>query len=172
MSLDLYSGMATGVEPAGNEARETAYRVLVVDDEISMRDYATEALKYGGYEVVAVEAGKAAILALREQAFDLVVTDFNMPNGSGGDLITQMHQEGFMVPVIMMTGAELTKELLALISMLHVQSILQKPFKIDELLFAVDKALHPIERAPDDLAHHGVRPAASDSSHVSHEKRY
>jgi DNA-binding NtrC family response regulator len=144
MNLDLDPEPMTAGRPSLNETPETGYRILVVDDEASMREYAVEALGYGGYQAIAVNGGVAAIQALKDEHYDLVLTDFNMPNGSGGDLIIKMHAEGFMMPVIMMTGAALTKELLTLTTMLHVGCILQKPFKIDELLGAVERVLHPV----------------------------
>ncbi len=151
MNLDLYP------EPAGeaeaSETEMTNHRILVVDDETSMREYAVEVLAYGGFQAHSVNGGQAAIEALREEHYDLVLTDFNMPNGSGGDLIIKMHAEGFTMPVIMMTGAALTKELLTLTKMLHVGTILQKPFKIDELLSNVERLLRPARNVP---AHHEV----------------
>jgi len=77
-----------------------------------------------------------------------------------------MHLEGFMMPVIMMTGGSLTKELMTLVSMLHVGCILQKPFKINELLDAVERVLHPVQVMSTDLTHpemvtgteHGISP--------------
>lgn len=151
MNLDLYPEAAGKSDTSGNE---TNYRILVVDDETSMREYAVEALGYGGFQAHSVNGGQAAIQALREDHYDMVLTDFNMPNGSGGDLIIKMHAEGFTMPVIMMTGAALTKELLTLTKMLHVRTILQKPFKIDELLDNVERLLHPVRTVPADLAHH------------------
>jgi DNA-binding NtrC family response regulator len=147
MNLDLYP------EPSA----ETVHRILVVDDEESLRMYAVEALAIGGYQATAVDGGNPAMQALRAAPYDLVLTDFNMPNGSGGDLIIKMHQEGFTMPVIMMTGGALNKELLALISMLHVEKLLQKPFKIDELLDAVELALRPAHAMPANVAHHDER---------------
>ena|ERR1700722_14106073 len=155
MNLDLYPEPSTETESAGQGAPETVYRVLVVDDEENLREYAVEALAYGGYKATAVNGGNPALQLLRNEPFDLVLTDFNMPDGTGTDLIIKMHQEGFMMPVIMMTGGALTKELLGLIKMLHVEALLQKPFKIDQLLEAVDKALRPVVHELDaDLAHH------------------
>ena len=122
-------------------ASEPACRILVADDEASMREFATYALTYSGYRAVAVDSGSAALEALRTQHFDLVLTDFNMPNGSGADLIIKMHSEGINVPVIMMTGAELTKQLLAMTSMFHLGTILEKPFGIGVLLTAIKSAL-------------------------------
>jgi DNA-binding NtrC family response regulator len=151
MNADLYPEPAGETEASGHERLN--HRILVVDDEASMREYAVEALAYGGYQSHSVTSGQAAIEALREDHYDMVLTDFNMPNGSGGDLIIKMHAEGFTMPVIMMTGAALTKELLTLTKMLHVGTILQKPFKIDELVTNVERLLQPARNIP---VHHEV----------------
>lgn len=165
MNLELY--------PEATAETETLemnhHRVLVVDDEETMREFAVEALAHGGYQAMAVESGVAAMKALRAEHFDLVLTDFNMPNGTGSDLIIKMHLEGFMMPVIMMTGAALTKELMTLMSMLHVGCVLQKPFRIDELIHVVDRALQPGQEMPASLVHPematGVEGSLSNSPH-------
>jgi DNA-binding NtrC family response regulator len=153
MNLDLLAEQS----PAGDEVPETeltgaAGRILVVDDEASIREFALDALVHGGYQAVAVDGGEVALDAIRAEHYDLVLTDFNMPKGSGANLIIKMHSEGFMQPVIMMTGAALTKELVALTSMLHVRTILEKPFGMDQLLAAVDNILRPMSDISTGLA--------------------
>jgi len=155
MTIGLFADQTLEVndtQPSGETV--TPYHILVVDDEESMRDFAVEALHYGGYNTDAVDGGTAAMRALRADHYDLVLTDFNMPNGSGADLIIKMHAEGFRIPIIMMTGSALTKELLTLTSMLHVAKILQKPFGMDMLLATVKKYLEPVDEH--DVPHHEV----------------
>ncbi len=169
MNLELYpEAMAeTGTLETNH------YRILVVDDEETMREFAVEALAHGGYQATAVESGTAAIKALRAEHYDLVLTDFNMPDGTGSDLIIKMHLEGFMMPVVMMTGAALTKELMTLISMLHVGSILQKPFGIDELIHTVERALQPAQEMPATLVHPEMAAGAEgDISNSPHKRRF
>ena len=56
-------------------------RVLVVDDEKSMRDLLAITLQQEGYEVMMAEGGEAAIEAIRRDSFDAVITDLRMPQG-------------------------------------------------------------------------------------------
>ena len=146
MNIGLYADQTLGADEAQLAATvEAHHHILVVDDEESMRAFAVEALHSVGYRTHTAESGASALDAIRAEHYDLILTDFNMPNGSGADLIIKMHSEGFTVPVIMMTGSALTKELLTLTSMLHVRKILQKPFGMDTLLAAVQKNLQPAE---------------------------
>jgi DNA-binding NtrC family response regulator len=153
MNIGLYADQTLGADEAELAAAvEAHHHILVVDDEESMRAFAEEALHSAGYRTHTAESGTSAMDAIRAEHYDLILTDFNMPNGSGADLIIKMHSEGFTIPVIMMTGSALTKELLTHTSMLHVRKILQKPFGMDVLLAAVQKNLQPAEPA----SHHEV----------------
>jgi len=154
MNLDLFAEQSTEGQAPETELTDAAGRILVVDDEASIREFATDALAHAGYQAVAIDGGVPALEAIRAEHYDLILTDFNMPKGSGANLIMKMHSEGFTQPVIMMTGAALTKELMALTSMLHVRSILQKPFGIDQLLAAVDNVMRPMRNVSTDLAEH------------------
>jgi DNA-binding NtrC family response regulator len=146
MNIGLYADQTLGTDEARLAAAvEAHHHILVVDDEESMRVFAMEALNSVGYRTHSADSGASAMDAMRAEHYDLVLTDFNMPNGSGADLIIKMHSEGFTIPVIMMTGSALTKELLTLTSMLQVRKILQKPFGMDVLLAAVQKNLLPAE---------------------------
>lgn len=134
--------------PAGHPVAHATPRILVVDDESSMREFVTEALASCGYEVDSAEGGIAALEALHTIHYDILVTDVNMPKGSGTDLVIKMHTEGMEIPVIMMTGCAINKELTALTDMLHVNAMLAKPFSLDDLVKAVESNLpqnhHPV----------------------------
>ena len=56
-------------------------RVLVVDDEKSMRDLLAITLEKQHYEVTVADGGQAAIATLRREPFDVVITDLRMPTG-------------------------------------------------------------------------------------------
>lgn len=133
--------------PVNQPAIHATPRILVVDDESSMREFVTEVLNSCGYEVDSAEGGNAALEALHSIHYDMLVTDVNMPKGSGTDLVMKMHTEGMAIPVIMMTGCIVSKELSALTDMLHVNALLAKPFSMDDLLKAVETNL-PSDRHP------------------------
>ncbi|MCX5748039.1 MAG: response regulator, partial [Proteobacteria bacterium] len=59
-------------------------KILVVDDEQSMREFLAICLRRSKYEVVVADSGKAALDKLRDHAFDLVITDLKMPGEVDG----------------------------------------------------------------------------------------
>jgi DNA-binding response OmpR family regulator len=121
----------------------TNSRILVVDDEVSMVRFVAEALEICGYGVGTADSGFTAFRELQNNRYDLVLTDFNMPNGSGGDLVVKMRAEQIHVPVIIMTGSALSKEMITMGAMLKVAALMSKPFTIDELVQAVESVLQP-----------------------------
>ena len=79
-------------------------RALVVDDEAVVRELLTSVLEMSGYTAEAVESAEAALEAVRDRPFDLLVTDKNLPGHDGVDLIAQLRAEGFDLPAVLVTG--------------------------------------------------------------------
>ncbi|GBD97800.1 MAG TPA: response regulator [Nitrospirae bacterium] len=79
--------------------------ILIVDDSASMRQLVTFALKDAGYDVIAAVDGKDAIVKLSGTKADMVVTDLNMPNMDGIELIKQIRSTAAFkfIPVVMLT---------------------------------------------------------------------
>jgi two-component system chemotaxis response regulator CheY len=79
--------------------------ILIVDDSSSMRQLVTFALKDAGYDVVAAVDGKDALSKADESRVDMVITDLNMPEMDGLELIRQLRdQPGYkFTPIIMLT---------------------------------------------------------------------
>lgn len=82
----------------------TGPRVLVVDDEASLRMTLAANLELDGFEVVEAESGPDALARAREQAFDVVVTDIRMPGMSGVELFRQLRRLRPGMPVLLMTA--------------------------------------------------------------------
>ena len=79
-------------------------RVLIVDDEKSIRNTVSEFLRLGGYEVQAAEDADAAGALMQAQVFDVVVTDIILPRVSGVTLLQRIKERAPDIQVIMMTG--------------------------------------------------------------------
>jgi two-component system chemotaxis response regulator CheY len=82
-------------------------RVLVVDDQMSMRALMRSYLRKLGFESIdEADSGKAAFLELGKRPYNLVISDFNMENGTGLELLVNMRKHPVLkrVPVIMVTG--------------------------------------------------------------------
>jgi len=115
--------------------------VLVADDSSDIRQYLTEAvLGPAGYEVRAVGDGMSALTLVRELKPDVVITDYQMPNLTGLDLIRRICADLPHPPVIMMTSD--ANEKLAVDAMrAGAFDFLTKPFQAELMLAAVGRAL-------------------------------
>src|SRR5688572_18684447 len=82
----------------------TKARILVVDDELSVREFFEILLAKEGYDVVTALDGQDAMKLIRDQAFDIVVTDLQMQNGDGMALLKESKRLQPEVPVIMITA--------------------------------------------------------------------
>jgi two-component system chemotaxis response regulator CheY len=80
-------------------------KILAVDDSKTMRDMVKFTLKDAGYDVLEAEDGKAALSVLNAHKVDLIITDLNMPNMNGFDLIRHVRGGGNhkFTPILMLT---------------------------------------------------------------------
>lgn len=79
--------------------------VMTVDDSRTMRDMVSYTLQEAGYNVIEAEDGKDAVSVLGQQKADIVITDLNMPNMDGLDLIKHLRSTPNykMTPILMLT---------------------------------------------------------------------
>jgi CheY-like chemotaxis protein len=89
-----------------SEEQETnrEFHILIVEDEAAIREIYFQALSLSGYRVQTAEDGVAAWELLRTRAFDLIITDNNMPRLTGLQLIDRVRTAGLTLPVIMASG--------------------------------------------------------------------
>jgi two-component system, NtrC family, response regulator AtoC len=78
--------------------------ILIAEDEPGLRRFLTEALEGDGHDIVAVEDGRAALAALRKAAFDVLVTDLNMPHCDGMTVVRTIRAEQPDVEIIVLTA--------------------------------------------------------------------
>ncbi len=97
-----------------------------------------------GYRVDAAEDGEAGWEALQVHQYDLLITDNNMPNLCGIELVKMLHSACMTLPVIMASGAIPTEEMNRHPG-LQLAATLLKPFTPDELLGTVKKVLRAID---------------------------
>lgn len=83
---------------------DSAYTILIAEDDDSIRHALTDVLTASGYEVLALEEGLAAIHAVRERNFDLALLDVAMPGADGFQVLQVMSEERPGTPVIMLTA--------------------------------------------------------------------
>jgi two-component system, cell cycle sensor histidine kinase and response regulator CckA len=119
---------------------KSAHRILVVDDETSVRQLTTEMLIRAGFQVEAAADGAAGWEAIQAKHYDLVITDNFMPNVTGIEMVKKIHAGSMNLPVIMAT-AIFPQEEFQLHPWLESIPTLLKPFRATELLYTVRKVL-------------------------------
>jgi DNA-binding response OmpR family regulator len=117
--------------------------VVLAEDDIALQEMLAVVLSEGGYQVTTVSDGVELSRLLREPApkarFDLIVTDVNMPGGSGLDVIDLLRQNGDNTPVIVVTAFP-QEEIQKRARELGLR-LLAKPFELETLRAAVDWAI-------------------------------
>ena len=114
--------------------------ILVIDDEVGMREGCRRALMSRSYRVETAEHGAEGLHKLREMQFDLVLVDAMMPGMSGLELLERIHQQDPDIVGVMITGYA-TVDLAAQAMKHGAHDFLPKPFTSDELLAAVESGL-------------------------------
>jgi CheY-like chemotaxis protein len=119
-------------------------RILVADDEYTIRMLMTTVLARSGYQVESAVDGAEAWTALQAKPYDLLITDHNMPKISGIELVKNMRIAQMDVPVVMVAGL-VPEEELAQDPSLQFAATLSKPFELSDFLDTVTHALHVTE---------------------------
>jgi DNA-binding response OmpR family regulator len=112
-------------------------RVLVIEDNVDLRDYLRLALESQEYEVFTARNGQEALGYMNGHPIDVVLTDLFMPEMDGIEIITALRRQFPAVRVVAMSGRP-GVDYLAVARELGVTSTLRKPFDIDELLAALE----------------------------------
>jgi CheY-like chemotaxis protein len=120
--------------------RSPCPRILVVDDDRSIRLLNAEVLTSRGYAVTVANDGIAAWDELQLNHHDLLITDNDMPRLTGMELVRRLYDAHLTLPVIMVTGTFPLDEI-ARQPELQIQALLLKPYTVNELLDAVRNVL-------------------------------
>jgi two-component system response regulator PilR (NtrC family) len=115
-------------------------RILVVDDEQSMRDFLSIMLKKEGYDVVTAENGRSALKVIQAEIFDLLITDVKMPGIDGIEVLKTAKEVSPETVVIMITAFATTGTAVEAMK-LGAYDYITKPFKVDEIKLVIQKAL-------------------------------
>ena len=118
-------------------------RLLLVDDEDSLRSMLEAALRHTGFDVEAVASGRAALAAVVERPPDLVVLDVMLPDLDGFEVCRRIRHDGSTTPVLFLTARDGTEDKVRGLT-LGGDDYLVKPFSLDEL---VARALAVLRRA-------------------------
>jgi two-component system, NtrC family, response regulator PilR len=128
--------MSTAAQPAVPAAERRPPRILVVDDERSMRELLAIVLRREGYEVLLAENGRAAVAALERESVDLLISDIKMPDMSGVDVLRAAKKIDQDILGIMITAFASTETAVEAMR-LGACDYLSKPFDVDLLKMKV-----------------------------------
>jgi two-component system response regulator PilR (NtrC family) len=141
-------GRANGPRPASRAGSSSAVappaappaRILVVDDERSMRELLAIVLGREGYEVVVADNGRQALAELERRPVDLLISDIHMPDMTGLDVLRTAKSANADLAGIMVTAFASTDTAIEALRM-GAYDYIHKPFNVDELKIVVRGAL-------------------------------
>lgn len=116
-----------------------AAKILIVEDEIVIRKNLCAFLRKEGYEVTEARDGADAVELLSTDQFDLLITDFVMPNLDGPELVEHVSSRFSSIPVILVSGFVAIKS--AKKNFAGKAEFLEKPIALEDLLSVVKRLL-------------------------------
>ena len=111
---------------------ENEFSILVVDDEIGIRELICDALSVAEIKTQSAADGLEALDKIRKVRFDLVILDINLPKLDGLSLIEKIRKEDFQVPVLMLSARGERSDVTAGLKS-GADDYLTKPFGIEEI---------------------------------------
>lgn len=113
-------------------------KILIIDDELDIRNYLEALFKSEGYETVTAVDGVEGLKKLESEPFDLITLDLQMPNNTGTDFYRKMHRSDTYgrIPVIVISGVPGRH-----LAVKKPVAVFDKPIDRDELLTAVKQAI-------------------------------
>ena len=122
-------------------------RILVAEDDSSVRTFVFKALSLRGHDVATVDDGVQALEALKKEAFQLLVTDIVMPGLDGIALALRVGRDYPDLPILLMTGYSAERQRAHNLDRLAIRFIL-KPFTLQQICDAVEQTLNQTAAAP------------------------
>jgi DNA-binding NtrC family response regulator len=119
---------------------QSIHRILVVDDDREMCGLLSDVLGNEGFSVSTAADGLGAVKKLKDQEFDVIVTDLKMKGLKGLDLLDEAQKISPMTPVIIITAFGTIESAIKAMKM-GAYDYLTKPFQMEELILTVKKAL-------------------------------
>lgn len=116
-------------------------RILIIDDDMQFRTTMGKILEAAHYEVVLAEDGNEGIQKQYAEPMDLIITDLFMPEREGLETIQQLRKDFPEVPIIAISGGDMSGTMLIIADKLGADKVLQKPFDAEILVKAVQEVV-------------------------------
>jgi two-component system, NtrC family, response regulator PilR len=114
--------------------------ILIVDDELSMREFLSILLEGEGYQVDQAESAEEALISMERQSYDMVISDVSMPGLGGIELLSRIKAKSPDTAVLMITAFTTAEQAVEAMK-LGAYDYLGKPFKVEEVKVLVKNAL-------------------------------
>jgi DNA-binding response OmpR family regulator len=138
-----------GAPPMSNVQARTAKRVLMVEDDAELRTALLEQLRlHEEFEPIAVENAGQALQKVRDDRYDVILLDVNLPDMDGRELCRVMRRQGLKAPIIMLTAADTDSDTILGLEA-GANDYVTKPFKLNVLLARLRAHLRQHESSED-----------------------
>ena len=134
-----------------DNGKRDSTRILVVDDEESITDLLTTALRYEGFAVDAAHSGREALAAVTSFRPHLMVLDVMLPDFDGFDVARRLSDQRERVPVLFLTARDTTEDRVRGLT-LGGDDYVSKPFSLEELIARVRAILRRTKATQDESA--------------------
>ena len=135
MSIDSesrHTGSAAA-QPRITRADGSPIRAVVVDDEDSLTDLLSMALRYEGWDVKVAHGGQKALALARDFQPDVIVLDIMLPDIDGMQVLTRLRADGIQTPVLFLTAKDALDDRIAGLT-IGGDDYVTKPFSLEELI--------------------------------------
>jgi len=134
-------------------------KILIVDDERTIRETLKEILEDEGYQVFTEEMGSKVLQRVKEIKPDLIILDLFLPGTSGMEVLEKLNREGLTekIPVIIVSGHG-TVETAVKTMKLKAFDFIEKPIKYEKLLSTVNEALKKQQEKPEKVCDYSNLP--------------
>lgn len=122
------------------DTADKSYRIIVVDDDETLRQNIAEILRENGHVIFHAATGTDALHILANEEIDLIMTDIFMPDMDGIELIRNIRLANDETRILAMSGYEGDVDYLEIAGILGAAPILRKPFRQSEMLAAIRNA--------------------------------
>ena len=122
--------------------------IMIVDDEVGVREFLRDTLKIAGFETVEADNGMSALTVLRSHKPELIIIDINMPLMDGFELVERLRGTGDLVPVLMLTARNDQQDISRGLR-IGADDYVVKPFGLEELILRVKAILRRSKKSVD-----------------------
>jgi len=114
--------------------------ILIVDDDITLLNQLEKVFKYEGYNVISIDKPQEVIKTIQKENIDIILLDIMMPKIDGFEVFSEIQKEKLDIPIIFLTGKTFIEDKITALNS-GADDYITKPFKIEEVLARVNRAL-------------------------------